>query len=38
MKPVHLINIDIVDNHEQACIGGQLILQLVELVSIYLSR
>jgi RNA polymerase II subunit A C-terminal domain phosphatase SSU72 len=28
----HLINVDIIDNHEQAEIGGQLILQLVKKV------
>ncbi|KAJ3317958.1 RNA polymerase II subunit A C-terminal domain phosphatase [Boothiomyces sp. JEL0866] len=31
-KPVHVINVEIIDNHEQALIGGQLILQLVEMI------
>lgn len=32
-RPTHIINIDIVDNREQASIGGQLILRLVKMVS-----
>jgi RNA polymerase II subunit A C-terminal domain phosphatase SSU72 len=31
-RPVHLINVEIVDNHEQALIGGQWILQLVKMI------
>lgn len=31
-KPVHLINIDIQDNHEEATIGAFLICELVSLV------
>ncbi|KAJ3268760.1 tRNA-dihydrouridine(16/17) synthase [NAD(P)(+)]-like protein [Terramyces sp. JEL0728] len=34
-KPVHVINVDIIDNREQALIGGQLILQLVEMLGGY---
>lgn len=26
---MHVINVDIIDNHEQALVGGQLILRLV---------
>lgn len=35
-QPTHLINVDIVDNREQAAVGGQLILKLVKMVSIFL--
>lgn len=31
-KPVHIINIDIQDNHEEATIGAFLICELVTLV------
>lgn len=31
-NPVHVINVDIVDNREQAAIGGRLILALAERV------
>ncbi|KAI8899795.1 RNA polymerase II subunit A [Globomyces pollinis-pini] len=31
-KPMYLINVEIIDNHEQACVGGQLILQLVKMI------
>jgi RNA polymerase II subunit A C-terminal domain phosphatase SSU72 len=31
-RPVHLINVEIIDNHEQALIGGQWILQLVKMI------
>lgn len=30
--PVHLINVDIKDNHEEAFLGGQAILKLVEML------
>jgi len=30
--PVHIINVDIKDNHEEALLGGQAILQLVEML------
>lgn len=33
-KPVHVINIDIQDNHEEATIGAFLICELVTLVRI----
>jgi RNA polymerase II subunit A C-terminal domain phosphatase SSU72 len=33
LHPVHLINVEIIDNHEQALIGGQLILQLVKMIN-----
>ncbi|KAL2914836.1 RNA polymerase II subunit A C-terminal domain phosphatase [Polyrhizophydium stewartii] len=29
-KPAHIINIEIIDNHEQAAVGGKLILQLAQ--------
>ncbi|KAI8914759.1 hypothetical protein PhCBS80983_g00837 [Powellomyces hirtus] len=32
-RPVHLINIEIVDNHQEAAVGGQLILQLVNMIA-----
>ncbi|KAI8914160.1 RNA polymerase II subunit A [Gorgonomyces haynaldii] len=32
-KPVHIINVDIIDNREQAAIGGQLILGLAQIVT-----
>ncbi|KAJ3186708.1 RNA polymerase II subunit A C-terminal domain phosphatase [Gaertneriomyces sp. JEL0708] len=32
-RPVHLINIEIQDNHQDAAVGGQLILQLVNLIA-----
>jgi hypothetical protein len=32
-QPTHLINVDIVDNREQAAVGGQLILKLVKMVA-----
>jgi RNA polymerase II subunit A C-terminal domain phosphatase SSU72 len=32
LQPVHLINVDIIDNHEQALIGGQMILKLVKMI------
>jgi len=30
--PVHIINVDIKDNHEEALLGGQAILKLVEML------
>jgi len=30
--PVHIINVDIKDNHEEAFLGGQAILKLVEML------
>ena len=30
--PVHVINIDIKDNHEDAMLGGRAILQLAQMV------
>lgn len=30
--PVHIINVDIKDNHEEASLGGQAILKLVEML------
>ena len=33
--PVHLFNVDIIDNREQAAIGGRLILDLAEKVSLF---
>jgi RNA polymerase II subunit A C-terminal domain phosphatase SSU72 len=30
--PVHVINVDIKDNHEEALLGGQAILKLVEML------
>jgi RNA polymerase II subunit A C-terminal domain phosphatase SSU72 len=32
-RPVHVINVDIRDTHEDAAIGGRLILQLAQMVS-----
>ncbi|KAI8819390.1 RNA polymerase II subunit A [Fimicolochytrium jonesii] len=32
-RPVHLINIEIQDNHQEAAVGGQLILQLVNTIA-----
>ncbi|KAI8588887.1 Ssu72-like protein [Geranomyces variabilis] len=32
-RPVHLINIEIQDNHQEAAVGGQLILQLVNMIA-----
>lgn len=32
-KPVHIINIDIPDNHEEATMGAFLICDLVQMVS-----
>ncbi|KAK5670873.1 RNA polymerase II subunit A C-terminal domain phosphatase [Batrachochytrium dendrobatidis] len=29
-QPVHVINVEIIDNHEQATVGGKLILQLAQ--------
>ena len=31
--PVHIINVEIKDNHEDAMLGGKAILQLAEMVS-----
>lgn len=31
-RPVHIINIDIKDNHEDAMLGGRAILQLAQMV------
>lgn len=35
-QPVHLINIDIQDNHEEATVGSFLICELVTVVSYFL--
>lgn len=32
-RPVHVVNVEIKDNHEDAMLGGRLILQLAQLVS-----
>ncbi|KAJ3011814.1 Structural maintenance of chromosomes protein 6, partial [Thoreauomyces humboldtii] len=32
-RPVHLVNLEIQDNHQEAAIGGQLILQLVNMIA-----
>jgi hypothetical protein len=31
-QPVHIVNVDIKDNHEEAFLGGQAILKLVEML------
>lgn len=36
-QPVHLINIDIQDNHEEATVGSFLICELVTVVLLFLS-
>ncbi len=34
-RPVHVINIDIKDNHEDAMLGGRAILQLAQMVCFF---
>jgi len=35
-RPVHIINIDIKDNHEDAMLGGRAILQLAQMVCLFI--
>ncbi|KAJ3158887.1 RNA polymerase II subunit A C-terminal domain phosphatase, partial [Geranomyces michiganensis] len=37
-RPVHLVNIEIQDNHQEAAVGGQLILQLVNMIAQSVDR
>lgn len=37
-KPVHIINIDIQDNHEEATMGAFLICDLVSMVCFYVIQ
>lgn len=35
LQPVHVINVDIQDNHEEATLGAFLICELCQCVSVY---